>query len=177
MEKGEIKEKKINRMEDSRLAMAEVWLRNQGFDCIGCGHTRSVWARNDDSYVIKMPLLPVFEEYNCRESVLWATLKDDRQAPCKIFDVYGIKLLMMERVEVLCDPSTGKGFNDMDLPKKDMPEWTHEVDMCQVGFLNGKIVAYDYPDSPLFIEEARDRGVNVPYEEVEVSVDEMLSLI
>lgn len=116
------------------------YLKEIGFKYAGDGKSRKVYYRN--SIVVK---IPKFSEAQLENSCEWKAYKKskdrgDEYASCRLFSLFSINLLMMERVEVL----------DKEIDKS----WVKKLDENQVGVdSDGNLKAFDYPDDPLYSEE------------------------
>lgn len=111
----------------------------------GRGRHRTVFA--SDKYVVKIPHHEEGQKANEEEHQRYVTASAEdklRMAKCKLKEIGGLKVVIMERVQRaydLCDYTP----READLPDE-CPEWIDEdVDCRQVGYdRKGNLVAFDY---------------------------------
>ena len=108
-----------------------------GFEFLGAGRNRFVFRKPESDWVIKVPINEYGMLDNDSEDIYFHRHQTGFMARCKLIQLCDVPILVMEYV-------------DINLEKKDMPDWSAWVDCQQVGRnKNGKIVAYDYANGAI----------------------------
>lgn len=132
----------------------EKYLIERGFSKLGSGASRYVFHRKDDDYVIKVPISRNCRCENFSEYKAWSRSHDPRYAPCKLFYMFDVPVIMMERVDPIFTPQQANSVKCSDeyIMKwvSKLPTWCFSIDHIQVGIsLDETIRAFDYPSDVL----------------------------
>ncbi len=119
-------------------------LNEKGLRYVDSGSTRDTYMSKSGLFVVKVPRDPVFQDDNYNEAITYKNTggigwdDETRYAKCRLFTFHGVKLVIMETVEVIRHPE----WYEAPL---DLPEWINYLDNKQVGYdRQGRLVAYDY---------------------------------
>jgi len=138
-----------------RVEKVEKYLFERGFEKLGEGASRYVMIRDGDDYVIKIPVSYLCQSANINEYKAWKRSHDPRYAACRLFWMFDVPLIMMERVDPIFTPSSMTNLKHSDEYIRkwiySIPTWSFYIDHIQVGVsrADGRICAFDYPNDVL----------------------------